>query len=58
MAGPSPEPALAVTPPPRPAERVMIVDEENMFRVWLEEKVAGHELTSLEADKMLDEQEG
>ncbi len=40
-----------------PARRIFVIDEKNMFRIWLEEKVARHELTSIEADKMLQEQE-
>ena len=56
-AAPAPTPARGAAPPPRLAERVMIVDEKNLLRIWLEEKVARHELTPLEADKMLDEQE-
>ena len=39
-------------------ERILVVDEKNMFRIWLEEKVARREMTSAEADKMLQDQEG
>ena len=39
-------------------ERVLIVDEKNMLRIWLEEKVARRELTTTDADKMLQDQEG
>ena len=50
-------PATAAAPPATPPQRVMIVDEKNMFRIWLEEKVARHELTPLQADAMLRDQE-
>ena len=35
----------------------MIVDQKNMVRIWLEEKVARRELTPTEADTMLHDQE-
>ena len=35
----------------------MVVDEKNMLRIWLEEKVARHELTPTQANTMLSEQE-
>ena len=54
---PAPTPAPSASPPAAPVQKVMIVDEKNMLRIWLEEKVARHELTPLEADKMLSEQE-
>ena len=44
----------------RPAMRgqwALIVDEKNMLRLWLEEKIARREMTSLEADDMLEKQE-
>ncbi len=49
--------ALSPTPPATPSQRVMIVDQKNMVRIWLEEKVARHELTPTEADTMLRNQE-
>ena len=54
---PSPTPAPVAAPPASPVQRVIIVDEKNMFRIWLEEKVARHELSPLEADNMLRDQE-
>ena len=36
----------------------MIVDYKNLLRLWLEEKIARHEMTPTESDKLLDEQEG
>ena len=51
------EATSAPLPPAAPAQRVLVVDEKNMLRIWLEEKVARHELTPLEADNMLRDQE-
>ncbi|MEA1676375.1 hypothetical protein [Nitrospirillum sp. BR 11163] len=39
------------------SERLFVFDEKNTLRLWLEEKVANHELTSMEADQMLREYE-
>jgi hypothetical protein len=47
----------APAPSPAPIQRLMIVDEKNMFRIWLEEQVVQNKLTPLEADKMLEDQE-
>ena len=54
---PAPTPAPAPSPPATPVQRIMIVDEKNMFRMWLEEKVARHELSPTEAEDMLRDQE-
>ncbi len=40
-----------------PVQRLMVVDKKNMLRIWLEEKVARHELTPTQADDMLRDQE-
>ena len=51
-------PAPAVSPPPSQGGWAMVVDGKNLLRLWLEEKIARHEMTPAESDKMLDEQEG
>lgn len=43
--------------PARP-QRAMVIDEINMVRIWLEDKVAQRELTPQEADQKLREYEG
>ncbi len=49
--------ALPIKPPVMPARRALIVDEKNMLRLWLDEKIARRELTPLQADDMLQQQE-
>ena len=45
------------TVPPSRSERVFVIDEINMVRIWLEEKLAGNELTPQQADAKLVEYE-
>ncbi len=47
----SPSPRASVSP--RAPERVLIVDQKNMLRLWLEEKVIRREMTPAQADAML-----
>lgn len=42
---------------PAASERIVVIDEINMVRLWLEEKVSGRELTPSAADKKLQEYE-
>ncbi|MEE3625032.1 hypothetical protein UCD39_13725 [Nitrospirillum sp. BR 11752] len=39
------------------SERIFVFDEKNTLRIWLEEKVVGHELSMSEADNLLREYE-
>ncbi len=50
---PVPVPTRSATP----GQWALIVDEKNMLRLWLEEKIARRELTSVQADDMLQGQE-
>ena len=49
-------PSPVVASPPADAGWAMVVDRKNLMMLWLEEKLARHEITPAEADKMLDEQ--
>ncbi len=57
MSAAAPIAAPATKPPVMPVRRALIVDEKNMLRLWLEEKVARRELTPVQADDMLQSQE-
>ena len=39
--------------PPRPPQRALVVDQKNMLLLWLEEKIARHEMTAAQADEMV-----
>jgi hypothetical protein len=53
MSSPRMRAAAAATP----TNRIIVVDEKNMVRLWLEEKLAQRELTPAEADKYLEDYE-
>ena len=46
------------TVPPAPPRRIVVIDELNMVRIWLEDKIAQRELTPQEADQKLRDYEG
>ena len=59
MSGTSSAPDQARSPPPvvTPSSRLLVVDEKNMLRLWLEQKIARRELSDGQADDMLRDQE-